>query len=107
MGVKNIRLGSLSLDCAEPAALAAFWADLLGGEVTFTSDHFVAVKTDRMWLSTVKIDDYRAPTWPESDHPKQMHLDLAVDNLEEAESEAVLLGAVKPEIGRASCRERV
>jgi hypothetical protein len=102
--VKNIRLGSLSLDCAEPAALATFWAGLLGGEVAFTSDHFVAVKTDRMWLSTVKIDDYRAPTWPDSDHPKQMHLDLAVDNLEEAESEAVHLGAVKPDFQPAPDR---
>jgi hypothetical protein len=96
--VKNIRLGSLALDCAEPAALAAFWAALLGGEVAFTSDHFAAVKTDRMWLSIVKIDDYQAPTWPHSDQPKQMHLDLAVDNLEEAEAEAMRLGAVKPNI---------
>jgi hypothetical protein len=43
----NIRLGSVSLDCADPVALGAFWAELLGGEVAFSSEEFVAVKTDR------------------------------------------------------------
>jgi catechol 2,3-dioxygenase-like lactoylglutathione lyase family enzyme len=82
--MKNIRLGSIALDCADPAALAAFWAGLLNGEVAFTSEHFVAVKTERVWLAAVKIENYQPPAWPEGDHAKQMHLDLAVDDLEEA-----------------------
>jgi hypothetical protein len=45
--VEVARLGSIALDCADPSPLAAFWAELLGGEVAFTSDHFVAVKTDK------------------------------------------------------------
>jgi hypothetical protein len=45
--VKNIRLGSISLDCSDPGPLAEFWSELLGGEVAFSSDNFVAVKTDR------------------------------------------------------------
>jgi hypothetical protein len=93
--MKNIRLGSIALDCADPAVLAAFWASLLGGEVAFSSEHFVAVKTERMWLAAVKLDDYERPTWPAGEQPKQMHLDLAVDNLAEALAEAELLGAVK------------
>jgi hypothetical protein len=87
------RLGSVSLDCGDPAALAAFWAGLLGAEIAFTSDDFVAVKTDRGWISTVRISDYQPPTWPEGDRPKQIHLDLAVDDLDTAETEAVRLGA--------------
>jgi hypothetical protein len=102
--VKSIRLGSMSLDCAEPSPLAAFWAALLGGEVAFTSDHFVAVKTERTWISAVKIDDYQPPTWPGGDQPKQMHLDLAVDDLAESEAEAVRLGAVKPDFQPAPDR---
>jgi hypothetical protein len=43
------RLGSISLDCADPAPMADFWAGLLGGDIAFTSETFVAVKTDRMW----------------------------------------------------------
>ena len=59
---------------------------------------FVAVKTDRMWLSAVKIDDYQAPSWPDNAHPKQIHLDLAVDDLEAAQSDALRLGAVRPDV---------
>jgi hypothetical protein len=90
-----IRLGSISLDCTDPIALGAFWADLLGGEIAFSSEEFVAVKTDRVWLSAVCVADYLPPTWPGGAVPKQMHLDLAVDDLATAEVEAVRLGAIR------------
>lgn len=105
--MRNIRLGSVALDCKDPAALAAFWAKLLGGEVAFTSDHFVAVKTDQVWFAATKIDDYQPPTWPSNDAPKQMHLDLAVDDLEEAVVDAVRLGAVRSEFQPAPERYMV
>jgi hypothetical protein len=81
------------LDCADPTALAAFWAALVGGEVAFSSGEFVAVKTDRIWLAAVRVPNYQPPSWPEDAVPKQMHLDLAVDDLDEAEAEALQLGA--------------
>lgn len=87
------RLGSVSLDCDNPAALAAFWAELLGGEIAFTSDDFVAVKTERAWLAAVRVPEYQPPSWPDGGVPKQIHLDLAADDLDEAEAEAVRLGA--------------
>jgi hypothetical protein len=95
--MSTIRLGSISLECAEPATLAAFWASLLGGEIAFESDDFVAVKLDGVWLSTVKVENYRPPTWPNDEVPTQMHLDLAVDNQSESEAAAIALGAVKAE----------
>jgi hypothetical protein len=50
--------------------LAAFRAQLVGGEVAFTSDDFCAVKTDHGWLATVRVDDYRRPSWPDpAGHP--------------------------------------
>jgi Glyoxalase-like domain len=91
----NIRMGSVSLDCADPVALGSFWADLLGGEVAFSSEEFVAVRTDRVWLSAVRVPDHSPPTWPGGAVPKQMHLDLAVDDLAAAEAAAVLLGAIR------------
>jgi hypothetical protein len=101
------RLGSISLDCGDPSSLASFWAEILGGEVAFTSDDFVAVKTDRGWISAVRVPGYHAPTWPVDTVPKQIHLDLAVDNLDEAEAEAVRLGAHRPEEQPAPDRWRV
>jgi hypothetical protein len=99
-----IRLGSIALDCADPTALGEFWAKLLQGEVAFSSDDFVAVKADRIWLSAVRIENYRMPSWPDGNVPKQMHLDLAVDDLVQAEVEAIRLGAVRAEVQPAQDR---
>ncbi|MFZ0059546.1 MAG: VOC family protein [Acidimicrobiales bacterium] len=101
------RMGSISLDCADPGPLADFWADLLGGEVAFRSDEFVAVKVGPGWLSAVRIADYAPPTWPAGALPKQMHLDLAVDDLETAEAEAIRLGARRAAVQPAPERFRV
>lgn len=87
------RLGLICLDCEDPAGLAAFWAGLLGGEVTPVSDDVVIVKSDDASLAAVRIPGYQPPTWPGPAIPKQVHLDLAVDDLDAAEAEAVRLGA--------------
>ena len=81
------------MDCADPTSLAEFWAQLLGGEVAFTSESFVAVKLDRFWLSAVRVADFQIPTWPDGPSPKQMHLDLAVEDLEGSVNDALRLGA--------------
>ena len=90
-----IRLGAVSLDCADPGPLATFWAELLGGEVVTTRYSVHVVKLDHVLLSTMRVDDYVPPTWPEGTVPKQGHLDLEVDDLEFAERRAVSLGAVR------------
>jgi Glyoxalase-like domain len=89
------RLASIALDCSDTTSLARFWADLVGGEVAFSSEEFCAVKTSGGWLATVRVPDYQPPTWPGPAVPKQMHLDLAVTDLEAAEAEAIRLGARK------------
>jgi Glyoxalase-like domain len=91
----NIRVGSVALDCADPIALGSFWAELLAGEIAFSSDEFVAVKTDGVWVTAVRVAGHQAPTWPDGTRPKQMHLDLAVEDLGQAETEALRLGAVR------------
>ena len=95
--MSRIRLGSIALDCADPGPLSTFWAALLGGEVAFSNDDFAAVKTDRLWLAATRVGDYRPPTWPQGPVPKQVHLDLAVDDLGQAEEQSVALGAVRAE----------
>jgi hypothetical protein len=87
------RSGFVSLDCAEPVPLAEFWAAMLGGEIKFAREGVVGVRTDWVWLAAIRVEDYRPPTWPESDVPKQIHLDLGVSDLVTAVSEAEKLGA--------------
>ena len=83
----------VSLDCDDPQELGAFWAALLGGEVAFSSERTVAVRTPGLWLAALKVDDHVAPTWPDPEVPKQIHLDLGVDDLDTAVAEARALGA--------------
>jgi hypothetical protein len=44
--VSKIRVGAVSLDCADPGPLSAFWADLLGGELIVTTDAIGVVKLE-------------------------------------------------------------
>lgn len=101
------RLASTALDCSDPSALADFWAALVGGEIAFRGDEFCAVKTDNGWLAAVKVPHYVAPTWPDASVPKQIHLDLKVQDLESAEAEALRLGATKATEQPAPDRWRV
>lgn len=97
-------MGSVSLDCADPNSLATFWAGLLGGEIVWASDDFVAVKIPNMWISAVKVEEYQPPTWPQGEVAKQIHLDLAVDDLAAGVAEATELGAVRAEFQPAPDR---
>jgi hypothetical protein len=40
-------------------------------------------------------DQYNAPHWPDPEYPQQMHLDVSVHDLDEAEQRALDLGAAK------------
>lgn len=101
------RSGFVSLDCADPGPLAEFWAAMLGGKIMFTTATTVGVRTDWVWLSAMAVPDYRPPTWPEAGVPKQIHLDLAVSDLETAVAEAERLGATPAAFQPAPDRRRI
>ncbi|RVW08085.1 VOC family protein [Prescottella agglutinans] len=86
-------LGSITMDCADAPALARFWCDVLGGSITNSNEKFVSVKTPDTMLTMIRVPDYRAPSWPDNAVPTQIHLDLVVDDLDAAVTEAVRLGA--------------
>jgi len=77
----------VTLDCADARALAEFWAAMLGGTIVFSTPGSVGVRSEAGRLAAMVVADYRPPTWPESQVPKQIHLDLAVDDLETAVAE--------------------
>ena len=102
--MSKIRLGAISLDCSDPGALSAFWAELLGGEIAAASEEVAVVRLDNLLLTTMRVDDYLPPTWPDGPVPKQSHIDLDVDDLAEAEERAVSLGAVRADSQQAPDR---
>jgi hypothetical protein len=101
------RSGFVSMDCADPVALGEFWAAMLGGEIIFRKPSTVGIRTDWVSLTALKVPDYVAPTWPAADVPKQMHLDLAVTDLEATVAEAERLGARVAAFQPAPDRRRI
>jgi Glyoxalase-like domain len=91
----NARLGGVSLDGDDPHSLAAFWRDLLELEVMFESEDFVALKGAGVLITTQRVANHQPPDWPETTIPKQIHLELAVTDLDAVEGRALELGAVK------------
>lgn len=44
-------------------------------------------------LAFIRVDDYRAPQWPDTEHPRQFHLDFEVDEIESEQHRVLDLGA--------------
>ena len=88
------RLGAISLDCGNPVELAGFYADLLGLKTIWESDDFVALAGAPVLMTFQHIEGYRRPDWPADRVPKQIHLEIAVFDLDVAERDAVARGAL-------------
>ena len=92
----TIRLAMTVFDTPDPEGLARFWSALLGWEVDpeWTSDDWVTLRKDgHTALGFQLAPDLVRPTWPEGTVPQQAHLDLYVDDLDEAEAATLALGA--------------
>jgi predicted enzyme related to lactoylglutathione lyase len=90
------RYPSFVIDCPDPAALATFYGALLGWEVELKED-WADIRGDDNCISFQQVEGYRRPNWPSQDHPQQMHLDVMVRDLDEAEQEVLAIGATKHE----------
>ncbi len=85
------------LDCPDPLALATFYGAVLDWEVKDDGDWAEAWSEEWPPLQFQKVADYRPPTWPSQDVPQQHHIDVVVDDLDEAQAAVVALGATKTE----------
>ena len=83
------------IDCPEPAALAAFYSELIGLPVTYRADDWVVIAEDERTsgFAFQLAPDHRPPQWPDPGRPQQFHLDVMVDDLAFAEPRVVALGA--------------
>ncbi|MCF3105798.1 VOC family protein [Streptomyces roseoverticillatus] len=105
----QMKLTAITLDCADPETLAAFYQQATGLELHPASDGDFAGLTrgDGLFIGFQRVDDYRAPRWPDQSVPQQVHLDFEVDDLDEAEALLLELGATKPEQQPGADRWRV
>jgi len=95
----RLNLAATVLDAPDPQALGAFYARLLGWEVTTDEPEWVQIEgpSGRPSLSFQREQHYVRPVWPgEAGKPlMMMHLDIAVDDLETAVAWAVGAGATQ------------
>ncbi|MFN8194677.1 MAG: VOC family protein [Nocardioidaceae bacterium] len=89
-----LRLTDFIIDCPDAMELAAFYAGVTGVPVKEdSSEHWAGIRLGEIELAFVRVEDFRAPQWPGSEHPKQFHLDFEVDDLEAEQQRVLMLGA--------------
>jgi hypothetical protein len=89
------RFVGVSLDCADPAALADFYLGLLGGQVLWRSADSTGISVPGVVLAMQQVAGYRPPSWPGS---SVVHLDLTPsEDVEDAAARAVAAGAILAE----------
>jgi hypothetical protein len=87
---------SFVYDCPDAGALARFYGTRLGWEVKEQDGWFDIRPADGSnCISFQQVEGYQAPQWPGQDHPQQIHLDVVVPDLEQAEAEVLEIGATK------------
>ncbi|MFE6847041.1 VOC family protein [Streptomyces sp. NPDC057686] len=92
------KTGVLVLGCAEPESLARFYAELLGataGPAGSNGELILVTGRTGVVLGVRRDPDHLPPSWPPPEDSQQVHLRIlvAADSLDEAEREAVALGA--------------
>jgi catechol-2,3-dioxygenase len=101
------RFGAVSLDSRDPHHLGQFYRAMLDFGVRYESDELVVLQGDGVVLTIELVANHQPPDWPGDRVPKQMHLDLFVDELDTAEKAAIKCGAAKADHQPAPDRWRV
>jgi catechol 2,3-dioxygenase-like lactoylglutathione lyase family enzyme len=83
------------IDTRDPAGLAAFYSELLGLPITYSSSDFVviAVNDRTSGFAFQLAPDHVPPRWPDPAAPQQFHLDVMADDLDSADRAVRSLGA--------------
>ncbi|WAC66935.1 VOC family protein [Agrococcus sp. SL85] len=93
------RWPTVVIDAPDAKALAQFYGALLDWPVTpagdADDDWYEIRGAEGQVICFQQVADYRAPVWPGQEHPQQMHHDVVVDDLDEAEAATLALGATK------------
>jgi catechol 2,3-dioxygenase-like lactoylglutathione lyase family enzyme len=89
------RLHHVVIDCPDPAALAAFYAELIGLRIVWQADDWVVIAENdtSSGIAFQLAPDLQPPRWPDPDRPQQFHLDVMVDDVGAAEPLVLELGA--------------
>jgi catechol-2,3-dioxygenase len=88
-----MELFAVTIDAPDASALARFYADLLGLEVTYDGPAGALIAGAGQSVMFQQVSDYNPPRWPDPAAPQQAHLDIIVDDLDDGQARALELGA--------------
>jgi len=92
----SINFGGVTLDCPNAGELAAFYAQITGGEVTVPGESWAMVTCPSgSDICFQAAPDFVPPSWPDAASSLQMHLDFDVDDLDSTEARVLAAGATK------------
>ncbi|MEV4630317.1 VOC family protein [Micromonospora sp. NPDC049523] len=86
-------LFAATIDAPDSPALARFYAELLGMEVTYEGPEGALIAGDGKSVMFQQVSEYNPPAWPDPAKPQQAHLDILVDDLDAGQARALELGA--------------
>jgi catechol 2,3-dioxygenase-like lactoylglutathione lyase family enzyme len=89
------RLHHVVIDCPDPRTLAAFYSELLGQPISYSSEDWVVVAENdtTSGVAFQLAPDHQPPDWPDPARPQQFHLDVMVDDVDAARPRVLALGA--------------
>lgn len=103
-------LAMVSLDSADPGALADFYSAVLGWPVVHRQAEYAMLSSGVDGVAPIGfglVEGYQAPEWPDTGAPKRFHLDFYADDIDEAAAQCVKLGASIPEFQPGGQRWRI
>ena len=84
---------TIVLDAADMEAESSFWAAVYGGTVEKDWDWHSVVVDGTSVLGIQLAPNHVRPQWPGGDQQQQLHLDLHVDDIAQADADVRALGA--------------
>jgi hypothetical protein len=110
-GVSHVgELSGVTLECRDPAVLAAFYSELTGWPIVYSDPDWYSVGSGEkasFHLSFQRSPDHQPPTWPDPTSSMQAHLHVRVQDLDAAERVVLTLGATKFDHQPAPTHSRV
>jgi predicted enzyme related to lactoylglutathione lyase len=100
-------LGWITIDCHDAAVQAEFYRDALGWEITFSEGPYSGISDGTFTIEFNAVEGYQPPRWPDVGGAKQFHLELLVDDLDEAAGLMIANGAAQPDFQPGGDRFRV
>jgi catechol-2,3-dioxygenase len=93
-GVDGVGLADVTIDCPDGAALARFYGELLGMQITYEGAEGAMIAADgQPSVVFQNVETFTASRWPDPAYPQQYHLDVEVADADEAEGKVLALGA--------------